>query len=177
MTSPKRSVLHKRVNGHLTGDTISFPTVLCPRHEQWVNMKLKGKKRRRASRWCKSGRCDGWQELFVLGAYVLVHIHVLPLERCVVMDERHPLPVQQWKCLKHLGPRDGPCHSPPILVTYGPAMLNTPGLLLWVWRWRGCNIIVHVMTETRPPGRSVPLCCQPENIKCFSSFLQKRGKK
>lgn len=133
MTSPNRSVLHKRVNGHLTGGTISFPTGLCPRHEQWVTMKWKGKNRRSASRWCKSGRCDGWQELFVLGAYVLVHIHVLPLERCVVMDERHPLPVQQWKCLKHLGPRDGPCHSPPILVTYGPAMVNTPGLLLWVW--------------------------------------------
>ncbi|TWW65345.1 CUB and sushi domain-containing protein 2 [Takifugu flavidus] len=67
---------------------------------------------------------------------------------CVVMDERHPLPVQQWKCLKHLGPRDGPCHSPPILVTYGPAMLNTPGLLLIPSSPR-CETEFHPKSSTR----------------------------
>lgn len=33
--------------------------------------------------------------------------HTLLVERRVLMDERDWLPVQQWKCLKHLGPRDG----------------------------------------------------------------------
>lgn len=77
---------------------------------------------------------DGRSSLFSVHMRLCTfeRIHMLPLERCVVMDERHPLPVQQWKRLKHLGPRDGPCHSPPILVTYGAAMLNTVGLLLWV---------------------------------------------
>lgn len=104
-------------------------------------------------------------------------------ERRALMDERRPLPLQQWKCLKHRGPRDAPCHSPPILVTYGPAMLSTPRLLVWVgrsrWGWGGlgrgrCNVIVHVMTETRPPGRRIPLCCPPDAIKCPSGLLRKR---
>lgn len=80
------------------------------------------------------GVMDGRSSLFSVRMCMCTpeRIHVLPLERRVLMDERHPLLVQQWKCLKHLGPRDGSCHSPPILVTYGPAMLNTPRLLLRV---------------------------------------------
>lgn len=84
------------------------------------------------------GRGDGWLELLSsLCAYMCVclcvgvsaHISLCALEcvymavasstsaRCgkgdALMDEEHPLPFQQWKCLKRLGPRDGPCHSLP----------------------------------------------------------------
>lgn len=58
---------------------------------------------------------DGLDSLFFMRMCLCTfeRAHALLVERRVLMDERHPLLVQQWKGLKHRGPRDGPCHSPP----------------------------------------------------------------
>lgn len=63
--------------------------------------------------------------------------------------------VSAVEVLKASGPQGLAMSQSPIRVTYGPAMTNTPGPLLWVWVWEGdgCNIIVHVMTEARPPWK------------------------
>lgn len=61
------------------------------------------------------GVMDGRVSLFSvrMGLCTFERAHVLLLERRALMDERHPLPVHQWKCLKHLSPWDGPCHTLP----------------------------------------------------------------
>lgn len=62
------------------------------------------------------------------------------------------------------GPQGLAISQSPILVTYGPAMTNTPrfpdGFGLGEW---GYNIIVHVKTEAKPPARNV-LYIQPETV-------------
>lgn len=136
-----------------------------------------------ASRWCKSGRFDGWQGLLVLCAYGLVHIWVCSRasfgEACI--DGREASIAVE--VLKASGPLGWAVSHSPILVTYEPAMLNTPGLLAWVWICKdwgwggGCNVIVHEMTGTKPPGQSISLHCQPETVKFLSGFTVKAEKK
>lgn len=90
------------------------------------------------------GVMDGGDPL-LLPACMFLHIleraRTLParsrVEGDVLMDEEHPLPLQQWKRLKHPGLQGLAMSQSAILVTYGPAMVSTPGLLLWVWAWRG----------------------------------------
>lgn len=43
--------------------------------------------------------------------------------------------VSAVEVLKASGPQGLAMSQSSILVTYGPAMTNTPGLLLWVWVW------------------------------------------
>lgn len=90
------------------------------------------------------GRCDGWgSSPFAPSMYVPAHTRApsytsrsQPVEGDALMDEEHPLPLQQWKCLKHPGLQGLAMSQSAILVTYGPAMVSTPGPLLWARAWR-----------------------------------------
>lgn len=87
----------------------------------------KRRKKREGIKECKQddvrdGWRDGWRSsslsacmcVRMVCAHLSVFIRLYCRERGdALMDEEHPLPFQQWKCLKHPGPRDGPCHSLP----------------------------------------------------------------
>lgn len=97
----------------------------------------------------RDGWRDGWRGSW-LSACMCLGIYYYPVERGALMDEEHPLPFQQWKCLKHPGPRDGPCHSPPSwwLMDLPDKHPRAAAVGLSMGGW---DAIVHVMTEARPP--------------------------
>lgn len=107
-------------------------------------------------------------ELLALYVYVLAHIHAssyapATIEEGCIDGREASFAASAVEALKASRPQGQPMSQSPIQVTYGPAMTNTPWPLLSVWVLRGgeCNVIVHVMTEARPPGRNAPLCFQP----------------
>ncbi len=75
------------------------------------------------------------------GLCALEHVHMLLLlasvccrEGCI--DGRGAsFAVSAVEVLKASGPQRWAMSQSPILVTYGPAMTNPQGLVLWVWAW------------------------------------------
>lgn len=76
------------------------------------------------------------------GLYTLERVRMLLLVasvRCreeVCIDGRGAsFAVSALEVLKASGPQGRAMSQSPIFVTYGPAMTNAPGLLLWLWAW------------------------------------------